>query len=65
MAPVTPPTLEDNSGPPAKSQGQPLETLTSAQIKQDCSEILLDIISEAVTCSEEGTHGPTGCVLAT
>ena len=62
MAPVTPPSLEDNSGPPAKSQGQPLESLTSAQIEQDCSEILLGIISEAVTCSEEGTHahGPTG-----
>ena len=69
MASVTPPSLEDNSGPPAKSQGQPLESLTSAQIEQDCSEILLGIISEAVTCSEEGTHGPTGaltsCVSAT
>ena len=69
MAPVTPPSLEDNFGPPAKSQGQPLESLTSAQIEQDCSEILLGIISQAVTCSEEGTHGPTGaltsCVSAT
>ena len=64
MAPVTPPSLEDNSGPPAKTQCQPLESLTSAQIVQDYSEILLGIISEAVTCSEEGTHGPTGAVTS-
>ena len=58
MAPVIPP-LEDHSGPPAKSQGLPLESLTSSQIEQDCSEILAGIISQVVTCSEEGTHGPT------
>ena len=67
MAPVTPPTLEDSPGSPAKSQGQALETLTSAQIEQDCSVLVLEIISEvtSVTCSEDGTHGPTGCVSAT
>ena len=63
MAPVTPP-LEDNPGPPAKSQGLPLESLTSSQIEQDCSEILLGIISQVVTCSEDGTHGPTGALTS-
>ena len=52
------------SGPPAKSQGQPLESLTSSEIEQDCCEILLGIISQAVTCSEEGTHGPTGALIS-
>ena len=63
MSPVIPP-LEDHSGPPAKSQGQPLESLTSSQIEQDCSEILLGIIYQVVTCSEDGTHGPTGALTS-
>ena len=58
MAPVILP-LGDPSGPPTNTQGLPLESLTSSQNEQDCSEILEGILTQVVSCSEEGTHGPT------
>ena len=73
MSPVNPPTLEDSQEsppkPPAQPKGPALDTLTSAQIEQDCSDLVLEILSEVVQCSEDGSHGPTGpqtsCVSAT
>ena len=64
MAPITPPTLEDSQEPPPKPPAQPqgpaLDTLTTAEIEQDCQDIILEIMLEVVQCSEDGSHGPTG-----
>ena len=51
---MSPPPLSDPSGPPTNTQGLALESLSSSQNEQDCSEILEDILTQ-----EEGTHGPT------
>ena len=53
---------ENPTGPPTKphnTQGIALESLSSSQNEQDCSEIFEDILTQVVSCSEEGTHGPT------
>ena len=64
MSPVNPPTLEDSQEsppkPPAQPKGPALDTLTTAQVEQDCSDIVLEILTEVVQCSEDGSHGPTG-----
>ena len=60
MSPVNPPTLEDSPGSPAKPQGPALETLTSAQIEQDCSDLVLEILSEAVMALKMGNTAPQG-----
>ena len=53
MAPTTPPTLEDNQEPPeqlpAQTLGPTLDSLTTAEISQDCQDI---IVQEVVECSE-------------
>ena len=64
MAPITPPTLEDSQEPPPKPPAQPqgpaLDTLSTAEIEQDCQDVILEIMLEVVQCSEDGSHGPTG-----
>ena len=73
MAPTTPPTLEDSQElppeqPPTNTLGPTLDSLTTAEISQDCQDIVSEILQEAVMCSENGTHGQTGpqtsCVSA-
>ena len=64
MPPINPPTLEDSQEPPPKPPAQPkgpaLDTLTTAEVEQDCQDIVLEILAEVVQCSEDGSHGPTG-----
>ena len=64
MSPINPPTLEDSQEPPPKPPAQPkgpaLDTLTTAEVEQDCQDIVLEILAEVVQCSEDGSHGPTG-----
>ena len=64
MAPITPPTLEDNQEPPPKPPAQPkgpaLDNLTTAEISQECQDIILEILLEVVECSENESYGPTG-----
>ena len=61
MVPVSPPE-RDPTGPTTKPhiiQGIALEALSSSQNEQVCSQIMEDILSHVVSCSEEGSHGPT------
>ena len=61
MVPVTPPE-SDPTGPPTKPsiiQGIALEALSHSQNEQLCSQIMEDILSNVVSCSEDGSHGPT------
>ena len=61
MVPVTPPE-SDPTGPPTKptvNQGIALEDLSHSQNEQLCSQIMKDILINVVSCSEDGSHGPT------
>ena len=64
MSPVNTATFEDSQESPPKPPAQPkvpaLDTLTTAQVEQDSSDIVLEILTEVVPCSEDGSHGPTG-----
>ena len=60
MSPINPPTLEDSQEPPPKPPAQPmvpaLDTLTTAEVEQDCQDIVLEILSEVVQCSKDGSR---------
>ena len=49
-------------------QGIPLSSLTPQQLTADCEELVESMLSQAVTCSEQGVHGlgqDTTCLLPT
>ena len=64
----SPGTPEEGHSSASPAQGIPLSTLSPLQLNTDCAEIVESMLSQALTCSEQGVHGlgeDTSCLSPT
>ena len=64
----SPGTPDQGHSTATPAQGIPLSSLTPQQLNTDCAELVESMLSQAVTCSEQGVHGlgqDTSCLSPT
>ena len=65
----SPATLDQGHSPATLDQGHTLASLSQQQLTMDCEEVVDDILTQVVVCSELGVHGLNGpdttCMSAT
>ena len=64
----SPGTPDQGHSTATQAQGIPLSSLTPQQLNTDCAELVESMLSQAVTCSEQGVHGlgqDTSCLSPT